>query len=495
MASFPVFQIRLGEGNNCNILVHTPEAADLFSWQNAASSKSEILPQTLFAVQFISTTNPAELNNCHISLGVSSDSFLSVDAGTGAIGISSDSSTASIFQISSISNWSHQKPPAYNISVVGDDGSAKSTLGLDTKTRRAAFVSALDQAVQASVNLQYVPLSTPINDDHDTQSVFLKMFNHAKGAYAVSKPGNHIVASNKNEDKGWDIFRFDHIPNEKACSMFDARLSPFTVMDTGGRNSVKVAMAEMLIHQLDSPRQPSKVEIIGLDEKSVSRANAVSVRSSSGYFSMEKVTNRNRDVTIVAGNGSANEEWSLYLALPSDVEVSKPRVSVTGIPKGIRRVCSEIQLATSLELAYEVITDYADYKNFVSDCTESEITEEQTPTEFKTRMVQTTTFLRLSIPSVTNMQHRLDPTQFKVKIDLISGQGIRHYDGLWWVAPLKEDDDAMDYDGEQQCRICYVIEGATSLPTPGFLLDPLLHNASERLMNELKAEIMKRANE
>lgn len=133
-------------------------------------------------------------------------------------------------------------------------------------------------------------------------------------------------------------------------------------------------------------------------------------------------------------------------------------------------------------------------KIIISDCTESYITEQQTPTEFNPRLVQTSSFLNLTIPRTSTLPVRLDPLQFKAKLDLINGTGLRHYEALWFAAPVTDDVDGMDYDGKHKCRIFSVAECSPSIRAPYFLLYSLMKTSMEGFVNEMKAEIMKRAN-
>lgn len=505
MLSSPLVQIRVDESKDIHILTHIPAAEnkiDLFSWKPPATSKADQLLDTLFFLRFIPSTssNPNKVDRCHLSLCASPESLLFVDTETGILGLTSAISTASVFNISRQSVWNQQTPPSYTISVVGDYGTGnRGTLVLHKRSRRAAFVNldaAADEPMQASITLQYIPLSPPIDGagNKETRSVFLRLYNVGKGTFAVSKP-NCAVGAATGADQGWDMFRLDRHPNETGGRLLGPRLTPLVMTAIGRKQSTLVLTSGNFLYDPSAEDDYLKVDLLRLDEKSVSRANAIALRTTKGYFSMLSVTNRSRDVTLISNKGSINEEWRLYLALPSETELRAPRVSITNLNKGIRRICSEIQLTTSLDFAFKVLTDYKTYSNFLEDCIESEIIDQHSPTDFNIRMVQTSTFLKLTIPTVSTMRVKLKPAKYRAEQSLISGSGIRHYEGACAIIPLTENRNARQYTGVQQCRVLTVVDVATSLPTPGFLVEGLLTNTTEQTLHQTKSEIERRANE
>lgn len=508
MLSSPLVQIRVDESRESYILTHTPIAendADLFSWKTPASSKTDQLLNTLFFVRFTPSTSAStnKADQCHLSLGLSPNSFLCVNTETGIPGLTSDISIASVFNISRMSSWDPQTPPSYTVSVVSDDGIAnKGTLILNKRSRRAVFVNldaasmtapATNEPVQASVSFQFIPISTPINgsENREINSIFMRLYNVGKGTFAVSKP-DCAMGAGIAADQGWDMFRLDRHPNETGGRLFDPRLSPLKVTAIGRRQPILGLTSGMFLCEPNANDEFLKVEINRLDEKSVSRANAVILSTSSGYFSMEAVTSRSRDITLIPKKNSVNEEWRLYLALPSEVELHLPRITLTALNKGIRRICSDFQVVTSLDLAYKAFTDYNEYSNILTDCTECEIIEEHSPTDQTIRIIQASTFLKLTISTVSTLGVKKYPSKHRVDLSFIKGTGVKHYKASWAVVPIMEDNYARKYPGMQQCRITSVIEAATTIPAPGFLLENLINSSSQRLMGEMKAEIEKR---
>lgn len=326
------------------------------------------------------------------------------------------------------------------------------------------------------------------------RSVHLRLYNVGKRTFVVSKPDCAVRAATAS-DHGWDVFRMDRYPDENAGRLFDSSSTPLHLTTLGKKQSAFGLMGSgqaVPTHDSNTDGERLDVDVLRFDDMNETRANAVALHTRKGYLSMASVTGRNRDITIIPEKNCVDEEWRLYLALPSDNEIRVPRVTVTGMKNGIRRVRGEMQVMTTLDLAYDVITDYSGFKHFLNDIIDGEIVETHTPTNFTVRMVQSHTFLMLTIPMSMTLRVQQYPSAHKVDLELISGVGIKYYKGTWSVVPVNQDGQGTKHEGAQQCRVSCVIDAATLVPAPGFLLDNLMSHAAETNLKQLQEECKRR---
>lgn len=446
--------------------------------------------QTLFFLH-IDTSDPQRPDRARIATAAPSDTtpraWLALDPKTGVISLTVSELSAAVFNVRVSPTRRHGAEVTLQCTCT-----AGSYLSVHEDTMRAR-VNANSVTPSERFLINNVPLPptlSPSSDDqppHDctmavaynaTRSSPLRIQSRAFGWFLSSKPGAPL-ASSSSKDAGWDGFTLEYDSPTRSALLRDSRglyLGFNSEMDkfvaaTDPGNELDTATNE---HRCTGGgHERFAVETVGEDDRVV-------LRSRKGYLSAR------RGGSIVISQDTEpgrREQFYLRQALPSMMDQSTPRLRIRTVPGGARQVEASVLVPAPVSIAYDVIRDYAGFSQFLTDASESRIVQRRSPTELTVLMVQCHTFLVLTIPMTLVLDVIENHDRRILLMNLKSGLGVKEYKGRWEAIERP--------DG--RCLIRCTILAASSVPAPGFLLDGLMSHATQKTMEELRTEAIRRS--
>lgn len=285
-------------------------------------------------------------------------------------------------------------------------------------------------------------------------------------AFLACVPGERVRAT-RAADSGWNTFRLELDARTGTAVLRDARRAALRfTRDFNG----------LCAGEAGERGERFVVEDVGggCDDR-------VRLRSRKGYLSVL----RNGEVRLERERSPGPREmfW-LRLALPSMLEHSEPRRSLRKEPGGTRVVEASVEVPTDAETAYEVISDYEGFVNFVEDAAESGVLERTDERHLRVRMVQSHSFLVLTLNLAMIMDVEESPEEGKVCMEMVSGFGVKEYKGVWQAVPKGGD--------AESCVLSCVLRATPAFPAPAFLVDGIITHATCATLAQLRVECLRR---
>lgn len=292
-------------------------------------------------------------------------------------------------------------------------------------------------------------------------------------AFLCAFPGERVRA-NRVAAAGCDVFQLDHDAQTDTAVLRDSTSAPlrFTPQLDGFCSGDPDTRGERFVIELAPCARNGRGD--ALDD-------CVTLRSRKGYLSV----NRRGDLRLERErNPGPRESFWLRLALPSMADKSEPRHRLQREPGGTRIVEASVEVPVDVHTAFEVISDYEGFSTFLDDAAESQILQRYSDRHLQVRMVQTHSFLVLTL----NLAMTLDVHEFKEELratmEMTSGFGVKEYRGTWSVIPKSDDPD--------YCTICCELRATPALPAPGFLVDGVITHATCATLSQLRVECLRR---
>lgn len=299
------------------------------------------------------------------------------------------------------------------------------------------------------------------------------------GWFLASKPGAPVTAA-CNRDSGWDGFSIEYDSATRSAKLRDSRGLYLTfssqfdkLVAVPDQSSESDGLEERCLGDMSKKPESFYVHTVADDDRVV-------LMSRKGYLSAK------RDGQVVLSKNTRhgrNEQFHLRLALPSMMDQSKPRLRLRVCPDGARQVEASVVVPAPARIAYQVLCDYDGFADFIQDATESRVLERMSDTELTVLMVQSHTFLILTIPMKMVLNVLENPEKSSVCMDLKHGLGVKQYHGKWQAVEQG--------DGKSLVK-CSLIANS-SVPAPGFLLDGLISHATIDTMEQIRKECIRRS--
>lgn len=287
------------------------------------------------------------------------------------------------------------------------------------------------------------------------------------GQFLACSPGENVRCA-RGRDEGWDVFEIREEAAGGGGTLYDVTGKPLVLAEdmsglcAGGADgeAERIVVAEV-------------AEGDGVDD------DRVSLRSSKGLLS---VTRGGEIRLLDQERAGKNEQFALRLALPSMYDHTTPRKHLRHKEGGLRVIEGSVSVPVDAKIAYRVITDYEGFASFIQDAAESEILERKTDTELRVRMVQSHSFLVLTLNLGMELEVHEFPEKGHVTMEMKKGFGVREYRGKWTATAT----------GDGSCVLGVEIASAPSLPAPGFLIDGVISHATSETLRQVRDECIRR---
>ncbi len=287
------------------------------------------------------------------------------------------------------------------------------------------------------------------------------------GSFLAALPGERVRLA-KADDRGWDVFSLE----------YDIRTGTALIRDSQG---LALGFTEDFcgltpLEGNESGERFTVEEVVHADGGGDDR---VMLRSRKGYVSIHR-----GQVCLERERKTGRTEcfW-MRLALPSMADMSKPIRRLKHLGGGERVIEASVEVPVDSKLAYEVITDYEGFSRFVEDAAVSEIVERFEENHLQVHMVQSHSFLVLTLNLGMTLDVRESPHDNSVSLEMVKGFGVRKYKGLWKATP--KDDN--------RCIMSVRLLAAPALPAPAFLIDGIIMHATCASLTQLRVECIRRA--
>lgn len=213
----------------------------------------------------------------------------------------------------------------------------------------------------------------------------------------------------------------------------------------------------------------------------VDETDRVTLRSRKGYLSAR----RGGVITISQETQPGpRETFCMRLAMPSAMDESAPSLRLRHYPKGLREIEASVVVPADAALAYDVLRDYDDFHRFIKDCSHSAlVSRNEEDGSLEVEMVQTHSFLVLSISMHMHLRVREDNADHKIYMQFIRGFGVKSYDGVWHAMERS--------DG--RCTVRVRVSSAPSVPAPNFLVDGVMTHAVTATLEQIRTECILRS--
>lgn len=412
----------------------------------------------------------------------------------GRLGFTESKQRATLFNVQTISNNNNGGGiDQYILSVDNEQGESLLVDNfLSDGKKRAKICGSYDThddnrlARVAVISFEYIPLPPLLNCSVDTidkitlNSIYdkyriatVRIYSIYRNCFLISKPDVPLSLFQSSSDSGWDIFQVQYCCHTKTIRILDTTNTPLRFT-----NSYDGIMSNVSVNDDINNGEPFEIEI---PTRTGTNILPIYLKSRKGYLS----TNRRNNKLKFNSKKTENEQFSFQLCLPSSTtNESKPLVNLIHLPNGTRNIKASIKIPKcEITTAFQVLTDYNNFDKFISDASESEVMNQKSSTEMTIRMVQSHSFLWLTIP----MQMILNVVQYTeeaiIHMDLVKGFGVKQYKGVWSV---------VNDDNRDGIIVGIDLKAATSVPAPGFLVDGLMTGALTESLKEIRQECMRR---
>lgn len=481
LLSAPLVRIRFTRHRRHELVLahdHSPLFPDQpVAWVDPADVP---LSTTLFFLHF-DPSNPQRSDRARIATAAPVHPFprawLTVNRDTGIVTLTSSELLATVFELRSPNPAS--STPYVSFKCVCTPGPY---LTIHRRSMRAR-VCAPSPGHSESFLINHVPLPPNLDQfPHNNQpldSTMLLAYNTIRSCplriqskpfnwFLTSKPSTPLASSHGN-DSGWDGFTLEYDSPTRSVRIRDSRGLYLTFTPDLNQLIAKP-------HHLSNSAFHNERFRIELQPKH----DLVAISTRKGYLS---ATRNGR--LVLSQNTLPNERECFYLriALPSMMDQRTPRLRLRVREGGARHIDASIIVPTTAEIGYQVISDYEGFQNFINDASHSSILERSSPTELVVRMVQTHTFLMLTIPMSMTLNVVENPERNTIVMDLKSGLGVKEYKGRWQAIERP--------DG--RCLLRCALVATSSVPAPGFLMDGLMTHAMYSTMEQLRVECIRRS--
>jgi len=310
--------------------------------------------------------------------------------------------------------------------------------------------------------LHATPQSHPEIDDTDPTVSSVR-----RNSFLAALPGEPMRVARAG-DAGWDVFTLVHDIKTATAVLQDSQGTPLEFNET---------FTGLLAAKKNSSGERFTIAQVARSEGGGD--DRVTLRSRKGYLSVSRKADVGLERERKPGR---NEAFWLRLALPSMADRSKPRRQLRHLGDGVRVVEATIEVPVDGDIGYEVLTDYEGFSSFVEDAAESGIVERYEENHLAVRMVQSHSFLVLTLNLGMSLDVHEFPDEQKVTMEMTKGFGVREYHGTWSSLPK----------GDGQCVLKCELRAAPAIPAPAFLIDGVITHALCSTMEQLRVECMKR---
>lgn len=404
-------------------------------------------------------------------------SWLSVSQKTGRLSLTVSKHSATAFNVVASPQKGH---PRFALQVICDAGQFLTISEPDNRAR----VIGTEKGFSTWLSIRLVPLPSTLSllSEHPSDPTLVAVLNSplvasiriqskSRGFHLTVKPGAVVTASKSRMDISWEAVTLNYDYYTKSALICDGRGAPLYVSDDHVHS-----VPDSWSKDKPSPGR-SRQDRFGL--RRVDDDDAVVISSRKGFLSTRGGGRIRLNKDTLPGD---QERFILHIALPSQAGDRSPKVQLNVRENGVREVSAGISVTADPSIAFEVLTDYNGFKDFLEDASESEVLDRRNDRELSIRMVQCHSFLMLTIPISMTLDVLEEPERFKVTLSLIKGFGVREYKGLWEVIPLDNC----------QCKVTVRLRVATTIPAPGFLLNGLMSNAAAESMTQIREECLRR---
>lgn len=405
-------------------------------------------------------------------------SWLSVDTKTGRLSLTVSELSAAVFNVKSQVQGG---APRFALQYPCNTGRFLSTYG---PSHRARIVDA-EPGYSSWLYIHVVPLppTLSLSSAVPTDPTLASAFNCPRTAYIciqskalgfclAAKPDSLVNAAHGASDNVWRPILIDYDCHTRSAVMSDARGRPLYVSSDGLRS-----VPEDWPRNKVSPPGRSREDRFNLTR--VEDDDAFVIMTRRGYLSARR---GNRLVISQDTSAADQEQFVFHIVLPSQTDDRAPRVLMRMCENGVRQLNATVTVAADVGTAFDVITDYNGFKDFMEDASESEILERRNDRELTVRMVQCHSFLMLTLPISMTLDVVEEPERHAVTLKLIKGLGIREYKGVWTATSLNVN----------QSTVCCTLWAATAVPAPSFLVNGLMINAMTESMMQIREECTRR---
>lgn len=432
----------------------------------------------------------------------SSDSpraWLILDHSTGVITLTASELKAAVFDVVVSSSSSGANSASVSLLC---PCSAGRYLSVHSPSRRAR-VCALSATDAETFLINNVPLPPTLELDPDAASPYdftmaeayrstrvspVRIQSYARNCFLASSPGAPLASAGKKES-GWDGFTLEYDSETQSARVRDSRglylafgsdLRSFAAMGDAAEGGVShggVAGGDKNCGATwnTSCRRPERfaINLVGDDDR-------VTLRSRKGYMSCRRAGT----ITIAESTTPGrHEHFYLRQALPSMMDQSSPRVRLRVLAGGVRELGASVIVPANADIAYDVLADYDGFSEFIEDAAESRILERRDAHELTVLMVQSHTFLVLTLHLSMVLDVTEDPTKRVVTMNMKRGLGVKTYKGTWHAVVRS--------DGK--CLVCCSLLAAPAVPAPGFLIDGVMAHAISTTMEQIRTECIRRS--
>ncbi len=138
------------------------------------------------------------------------------------------------------------------------------------------------------------------------------------------------------------------------------------------------------------------------------------------------------------------------------------------------------EVAAPLELAWEVLTDYGSHARFVTDLKTSTVKDRQA---HEAHVLQEAIGKVAMFTRVVKMQVTMRETpRQKITFTDDTRADFEVFEGSWSLTPTAKG-----------VRVDYTLKCRPRGPAPGFIVGPMMDESTRRLMQQMRAEIERRA--
>lgn len=437
-------------------------------------SKHTTDPSALFYLHFIEL-NRARLATAHQRAN-EPRAWIALDAKTGAFVLTDSERSAVMFEIRAL----HTQSPA-QVALVAPCAAGR-YLTAGACARRARVCAQQIRTLEMFV-LNCIPLAPtlglPVQNDATIAAACatqrdcpVRIQSVAMKCFLASSPGMPVAAAASNES-GWDAFVLEYDCATRSASIRDSRGLYLTF--TSDFQSLIAASPNVHTHESVACKRPERfvVDLCGDDDR-------ITLRSRKGYVSCRRggVVYLSKDT-----RASRRQHFYLRIALPSMMDQSSPSLRLRNRADGVRHVEATVSVPASVQVAYEVLRDYNGFYKFISDAVESRILETHDNNRYTMRMVQSHSFLILTLHLSMILDVVEDPERLSVSMDMKRGLGVKVYKGTWSAIPRA--------DG--RCTIRCSLMAAPAIPAPRFLVDGVITHATAASMEQVRTECIRRS--
>ena len=174
---------------------------------------------------------------------------------------------------------------------------------------------------------------------------------------------------------------------------------------------------------------------------------------------------------------------ALLLALPAgagaeEAAPAAPTVEAD-VKDGIYRVRGHFEVPVSKEVAREVLTDYEALPGFTPSVRKSLVRLRRPDFVYvEQEAVETALFVSRTLRVLLVVREEGDRITFRD----ISQRDFLLYDGAWTLEAVPGG-----------CRVTYALAANPKGPAPGFIAAPVFKGSGERMLGQLRAEMVRRA--